>query len=151
MALSPTPTAVVEGFLTKWAATTALNNLIPNERVYLQRTPETTELPAAAVSVSMQGVDYNTGAACILNYEIAIEFFFTVENNSADGLLSAVASAFSRTSSDATAGLTITGGTVMRTDVGNFGYGLIEGNRHGIFDVVQGTVSIQLQIQGSID
>jgi hypothetical protein len=98
---------------TRWAAAAVLNALIPAARVYADRIAEKTAWPAALLRVT-EGEITRMGSA---NYLRAFRIEVVAECRTVDGdaeaIRSALSGAFGGTAADSTAGLTVSGATVL--------------------------------------
>lgn len=105
---------IVTGMRVRWDADTTLDALIPVARVYADRIAEKTDWPAAAIKIT-EGPIMRCGS---VHYLRSFEATIVVEHpadsaTEPETIRSALSGAFGGDAADSTAGLTISGGTVL--------------------------------------
>lgn len=105
---------VREGVLTRWAAATTLDALIPaDERVYADRIAEKTDWPAAAVAVREGDPRRAGGGVYLRTFSLAVTVQCREDAGDEQTIRAALSAAFGGTQSDPTAGVSVSGATVL--------------------------------------
>jgi len=104
---------VREGVLARWAAATTLAALLDPDRVYANRIAEKTDWPAAAITVREGDTTRTGGGPYLRRFTLTV----LVQCKQAAGderpIRAALTGAFGGTPTDPTAGLSVTGATVL--------------------------------------
>jgi len=113
-----TDSDVAAGLLTKWAATAALNDLVPATAVFRGRAAEKfsgtiSKPPYAKLTVTEQGRQLFSGPKYLATFSVTVEAYTAAEPPVANTLRAALDVAFNGTTSAPAAGLTAANGTVI--------------------------------------
>ena len=99
---------IVDAYLTRWAAVSALNSLVPSTSVYTGLTAELIGFPKARIMVEDGPSEYTSGAKFFMKFKVKFETFILGPTN-ATAIRAALDAAFqASTATGPSAGLTVT-------------------------------------------
>ena len=104
---------VAAGIRTRWAAVSALTAIIPAASVWRGRAPERQSFPYARFNVTEEDRELTSGPAYLVRFRLEIDCYLAAEPPGAGTLRAALDAAFNGTSTDPTAGLTVSNATAV--------------------------------------
>lgn len=142
---------VAAAVLTRWAAVSALNNLIPSTAVWRGRATERSTMPYATLVVTEQDRELTSGAIYLATFVVDFECYTNDPAATTAALSAALDAAFNGTSSAPAAGLSVTNATAVlhsMRDGGGTSRPTMSDRSGGSKDTRRTTASYRILLQG---
>lgn len=107
------PTDIAAAFIVKWAATSALNTIIPSTSVYTDRVGENVAYPYCSLKPTEDSTETTSGPNQLTYFRLELAAYTNAQPAVAGTLAKAIMAAFVGTSTDGSAGLVVSDGTVL--------------------------------------
>ena len=147
-----TDSDVAAAVLTRWAAVSALNAIIPSTGVWRGRATERSTLPYATVVVTEQDRELTSGSAYLATFLVEIEAYTNDTGTTTAALSAALDAAFNGSSSAPAAGLSVTNATAVlyaQADGGATSRPTANERSGGSKDTRRTTAKYRVLVQGS--